>query len=82
MRNTIIGAAIVAVTFVMVPTAAQAREYPWCADTGGGKEGEIVNCGFDTFAQCMATVSGTGGYCKNNPWHTNPPPIRSNKPSR
>ena len=43
----------------------QAREYPWCAQysTRGGP----TNCGFDTFAQCRATVSGVGGFCNTNP---------------
>src|SRR5215813_8215331 len=43
----------------------QTREYPWCAQysTRGG----ATNCGFDTFAQCRATVSGVGGFCNTNP---------------
>ncbi len=38
--------------------------YPWCAYYAlrGG-----TNCGFSTFEQCMATVSGVGGYCNRNP---------------
>jgi hypothetical protein len=48
------------------PTPAYAREYPWCAQyserVGGGR-----NCGFVTFQQCLATVSGAGGTCEPNP---------------
>jgi hypothetical protein len=35
----------------------------WCAvyRNGGG------NCGFATFQQCMATVSGIGGFCNGSP---------------
>jgi hypothetical protein len=42
---------------------AQAREYPWCAryDTWS------YNCGFATFQQCQATISGAGGICERNP---------------
>src|SRR5262245_59424710 len=43
----------------------QAREYPWCAQYS--MRGGPTNCGFDTFAQCRATVSGVGGFCNTNP---------------
>ena len=35
---------------------------PWCAyyRTGG------TNCGFYSFEQCIATISGAGGYCGQN----------------
>jgi hypothetical protein len=26
-----------------------------------------MNCGFDTFQQCLATISGAGGICERNP---------------
>ncbi len=48
---------------------AHAIEYPWCAqysgDGGGGR-----NCGFVSFEQCMATVSGIGGFCERNSFYT------------
>jgi hypothetical protein len=38
---------------------------PWCADyTGKGGS----NCGFYSFQQCQATVSGRGGFCRSNPF--------------
>jgi uncharacterized protein DUF3551 len=44
---------------------ASAQNYPWCAQygfrSGGGR-----NCGFVNWQQCMATVSGIGGYCEPN----------------
>jgi hypothetical protein len=42
---------------------AEAVDYPWCAEysRGGG-----TNCGFVTFEQCMATISGIGGFCSRN----------------
>jgi hypothetical protein len=46
-----------------ISTHANAQNYPWCAyrrDDGG------ANCGFTTFDQCMADVSGIGGYCARN----------------
>ncbi len=50
--------------FLIAVAPASAREYPWCAayaDDHGGR-----NCGFDTFEQCMAALSGNGGYCERN----------------
>ena len=46
-------------------SGAGAQNYPWCAQYnmrgGGGR-----NCDFVCFQQCMATVSGVGGYCEQN----------------
>jgi hypothetical protein len=44
-------------------TPAQAREYPWCARY----DVWTTNCGFVTFQQCLATISGAGGFCAPNP---------------
>ena len=49
--------------------------YPWCAHYGG-RFGGAPNCGLTTFAQCMATVSGTQGTCEMNPWYEPPPPVQ------
>jgi hypothetical protein len=45
---------------------AEAQNYPWCARYGGKALGSAMNCGFTSFAQCMATVSGVGGFCVRN----------------
>jgi len=50
---------------------AVAIEYPWCAQYGGKGDGGR-NCGFSTFEQCMATVSGIGGFCERNSFYTGP----------
>ena len=50
-------------------TRAQAQNYPWCAQymgLGGS------NCGFTTFAQCMATLAGMGGFCNANTQYVAP----------
>jgi Protein of unknown function (DUF3551) len=39
-------------------TAASAAT--WCARYGGGGG---TNCGFHSYEQCQAAVSGTGGFC-------------------
>jgi hypothetical protein len=43
---------------------AAAQNYPWCAiyDVGDA----AYNCGFVTFEQCRASVSGIGGTCMRN----------------
>jgi hypothetical protein len=41
--------------------------YPWCAVYGGSFGGS--NCGFVTWQQCMATVSGVGGFCEPNQFY-------------
>jgi len=39
--------------------------YPWCAQYG--EPGGARNCGFATYGQCRAALSGNGGYCEENP---------------
>ena len=46
--------------------------YPWCANYGG-RFGGASNCGFSTWNQGMATVSGIGGFCARNQFY-NPRP--------
>jgi len=66
------------VIFVGVPvigTPAKAHNYPWCARYSGGGSGGGENCGFSTYQQCMADVSGIGGFCQLN--NTYVPPAGS-----
>lgn len=44
---------------------AEARDYPYCLQ--GRQTGYPGDCGFDTYAQCMATASGRDAYCGINP---------------
>lgn len=59
-----------------LPSGAQAQNYPWCA-VYGGRDGGAQNCGFTTFAQCMATLSGMGGFCNRNTQFVPPPGPRA-----
>jgi hypothetical protein len=45
---------------------AVAQNSPWCAYYDLG-EGGATNCGFSTYQQCLATVSGIGGSCGPDP---------------
>jgi hypothetical protein len=56
-------------------TAAEAREYPWCARY----DWTTRNCGFVSFQQCLATISGIGGRCEPNPFYKGPPPRRGTR---
>jgi len=69
-------------TIICIEKPAEAREYPWCAyynfDRGGAR-----NCGFATFQQCLAAVSGVGGNCGPNPaYQSVPRPYPSTKHPR
>lgn len=55
----------VAMGAAAIAAPAQAQNYPWCAQYGDGTGG-AMNCGFSTYRQCMADVSGIGGLCIRN----------------
>ena len=40
----------------------------WCAYYGSGSGG--TNCGFYSWEQCQAAISGNGGYCARNQWYS------------
>ena len=57
--------AVVSVLFaVLLLSVEAAYAAPWCAQYSGGGGG--TNCGFYSFQQCMAAVSGNGGFCTQN----------------
>ena len=65
---------------------AETEHYPWCALYTAGEDGGGTNCGFSTYAQCMATVTGMGGMCQpNTQYHpaatATPPSHTKQKPS-
>jgi Protein of unknown function (DUF3551) len=52
----------------LIADPAAADPYKWCANYRNGG----TNCGFITFEQCQATVSGVGGSCGPNQFYTGP----------
>ncbi len=60
----------------MLGSPARAQNYPWCAQYSGRALGGAQNCGFVSFAQCMATVWGIGGFCVQNNMYQPPPRAR------
>jgi hypothetical protein len=59
-----IGIGVVLTAMTAGTSASQARTYPWCAVY----DWSTRNCGFVSFQQCRATVSGVGGICQRNPF--------------
>ena len=51
-------------TAVALGAPAKAKEPGWCATYRNGGN----NCGFNTHEQCMAAVSGVGGFCNRSPY--------------
>ena len=47
----------------VIGTPASAQNYPWCAQYAGFGS---LNCGYTTYAQCMASLAGNGGFCNQN----------------
>jgi hypothetical protein len=64
MRTILLAAAIAGAACIMNTTQAEAQYAAWCSEytRGGG-----TNCGFYTFEQCLANISGIGGRCYPNP---------------
>jgi hypothetical protein len=60
----------------MAPSAAQARDYPFCI-RGPDFASPVGDCSFDTFQQCQASASGRLASCAPNPWYANTPPTAS-----
>ncbi|MDQ2083704.1 DUF3551 domain-containing protein [Xanthobacteraceae bacterium Astr-EGSB] len=69
-----------------VERAAAEPYYPWCAELRD-RTGSSTNCGFTSYDQCMASVSGVGGFCRENSFNRTrvseePPPPRYRKRSQ
>ena len=58
----------IGVSVIIIGTPAEAN-YPWCAQYGGALGG-AKKCSFTSFQQCLADVSGVGGFCiQNSTYH-------------
>lgn len=73
MRLPSILLAVFILPATLAPASAQGQPfpydpYPWCA-VYSGRGGGASNCGFRTWDQCMATVSGIGGFCQPNQFY-------------
>ena len=57
---------VAAALVLMVLPGREAAAAAYCA-YGGGVRGGYENCGFYTWEQCLANISGMGGNCMRNP---------------
>jgi hypothetical protein len=67
MRILVLGrflGSLIALGGLSLGAPAAAKEPAWCAVYRNGGN----NCGFHTHEQCMAAVSGIGGFCNRNPF--------------
>jgi hypothetical protein len=53
------------------------RPAPYCL-----YDREYTSCSYPTFQACLATASGAGGYCAENPRYVPPAPPPSRRPPR
>ena len=71
-RRALIIAALAALAILttLPPSGVRAETlYPWCAHYGGGWSSGGINCGFVTYDQCKAAISGAGGWCEANSFY-------------
>lgn len=79
-------------TYASKPSPAKAEIlYPWCMTTDNGDG--ALNCSYETFEQCRASLVGSGGNCFTNIWYAQqhaqpaavsepaPPPAPQKKPA-
>jgi hypothetical protein len=77
MRMISLAVAMIGAMCVIAPEA-KAQYAPWCSiDSRLGAE----NCGFFSYGQCRAYISGIGGTCYRSPYYAGPPP-RYSRPYR
>jgi hypothetical protein len=70
MKTSLAVLSLVLATVALAPVA-HAQNYPWCARYGTPYDDS--SCGFTSYEQCMASVSGIGGFCERN--DTYKPPL-------
>jgi Protein of unknown function (DUF3551) len=68
---------IAAATVLMIAVFGGTAHADWCAVYRNGGN----NCGFQTFQQCMATVSGVGGFCNVSPYSSSQKSARPQRTS-
>ena len=70
-RILIAAGALAAATLLGGWTFGFDRQGPFCL-----YDREYANCGYPSYAACMASASGAGGYCTWNPRYVAEPPPR------
>jgi hypothetical protein len=78
MRLTILFLTAIICGSIAGPSASMASGSAWCAHYGF--DIGATNCGFASYAQCMAALSGNGGSCPQNSQYQ--PPVEPSSPHR
>jgi hypothetical protein len=79
MRIALAAASLACLVGSAQPSKAEIT-YPWCAVFS---ETDVIrNCGFATYEQCRAAVSGNGGYCEPNPMYQVGATPKARRPAR
>jgi hypothetical protein len=84
MRSQMFSLAIVSATLIWVPAPASAQSaysYPWCSRQTAGKS-DTTSCYFTSYAQCMTTISGIGGWCYQSPYYHGAYAAQNSAPTR
>jgi hypothetical protein len=72
MRIALLGlAALIATTAVDVSSSSAQESFfnkRFCSIGGGNRGSGIADCGYNTWEQCLASASGLGKYCSENPY--------------
>jgi Protein of unknown function (DUF3551) len=63
LKTTLAVIALAGMTLVHAGSARAEKAAAWCAYY----DDQSTNCGFATFEQCEADISGVGGVCSRNP---------------
>jgi len=61
IRALVIAAVLVAGAMLVPFNSAHAQRGKWCAEYN--YDGGATNCGFNSYQQCRAAISGVGGSC-------------------
>jgi len=77
MRIPALSGLIIAAIFAL-GAPAHAKEPGWCATYRNGGN----SCGFYTHEQCMASVSGVGGFCNQSPYAEPDKPAARKEPKQ
>jgi hypothetical protein len=72
-------AGLAIVTASAQPSSAEVT-YAWCAVSA--ENDAVRNCGFATYEQCRAAISGNGGFCEPNPMYQPGAAPKSRRPVR
>ncbi|HVZ50607.1 MAG TPA: DUF3551 domain-containing protein [Pseudolabrys sp.] len=81
MRSMRFVLATAATLALFAPGAGHADPYKWCAQYGLSTD-LGTNCGFVTYEQCRAAVSGAGGTCQPNQFYDGKPFGSDSEPQR